>query len=73
MNEMFQEILKLEDPLRLLHTPLADDCCSKFVLAGDLMLAAEMNSEEVSSFLCQEIVSAVKNHVQGAVLEVIFH
>jgi hypothetical protein len=65
---MFQDILKLEDPLRLLQTPLADDCCSKFAVASDLMLAAQMNTEEVATFLCQEIVSAVRNHVQGAVL-----
>ncbi|KDR22519.1 hypothetical protein L798_02233, partial [Zootermopsis nevadensis] len=60
----YQEILKLEDPLRLLHTSLANDCCNKFVVASDLMLAAQMNSEEVSRFLCQEIVAAVSNHVQ---------
>jgi hypothetical protein len=68
MNEMFQDILKMEDPLSLLGTAVADDSCTKFLVASDLMLAAQMNSEEVSSFLCQEIVSSVRNHVQGAVL-----
>jgi hypothetical protein len=58
----------MEDPLRLLHSPLADDTCSKFVVASDLMLASQMGSEEVSNFLCQEIISAIKNHVEGTVL-----
>jgi hypothetical protein len=58
----------MEDPLSLLGTALADDNCSKFLVASDLMLAAQMNSEEVSSFLCQELVSSIRNHMQGAVL-----
>jgi hypothetical protein len=64
---MFQDVLKLEDPLRLLHSSLADDSCSKFVVASDLMLAAQLSSDEVSSFLCQEMISAVRNHVEGTV------
>jgi hypothetical protein len=65
---MFQDVLKLEDPLRLLHSPLVDDSCSKFAVASDLMLAAHLSNEEVSSFLCQEIISAVRNHAEGTVV-----
>jgi hypothetical protein len=56
--------MKLEVPLRLLYSPLADDSCSRFVISSDLLLAAQMNSEEVSSFLCQEIISVIRNHVK---------
>jgi hypothetical protein len=60
--------MKLEDPLRLLYSPLADDSCSRFVVASDLLLAAQMNSEELSCLLCQEIISAIRNCVEGRVL-----
>lgn len=67
LDKAYQDILEMEDPLSLLGTALADDNCSKFLVASDLMLAAQMNSEEVSSFLCQELVSSIRNHMQGEV------
>ncbi|XP_069672308.1 spatacsin [Periplaneta americana] len=65
LDKSYQEVLKLEDPLELLKKSVTEDLCNKFIVASDIMQAAQMTSEEVATFLCSEISTAMIVHMQG--------
>ncbi|XP_067002124.2 spatacsin [Anabrus simplex] len=66
LEKSYQEIITLRDPLSLLKTAIADDTLNKFIVASDLMVAAQSSSEEIAEFLCGEIVTAItKQNTEG--------
>ncbi|GLH06998.1 Uncharacterized protein GBIM_12563 [Gryllus bimaculatus] len=64
----YLEVLVMREPLNLLKTALADDCLNKFIVASDIITAAQINSTEVAEFMAREILEAVtKSKLKGEV------
>ncbi|KAJ9593528.1 hypothetical protein L9F63_014921, partial [Diploptera punctata] len=68
-NKPFQDILKLEDPLRLLNAAMAEESGNKWQMASDILMAAQLNNEDLTTLLCDEIVSAITNYRKGETSE----